>query len=716
MSDLYTGSINKMDQKKELKHKEQGLQKKESLEKEKNEASASQVEGTKNKEVNSPSVMDQINIMMPKQIGARTIIKKPSSKAHVIYSNKKLQALPKVGNWVLPTEDMLNESVTRYKSYFDRAELKYQQTKTDIEVFESTIAQFEKDLERIVALVPAGEASNSAVSQLMNVIVDLQAKKKQREEDLPNFEEARAKAKGEYDTLVEMVAKTAQVPEALDLLTEKSKTILDSNNQEEKKNFLKDFSDMKSYYEVFEMRYRISNFGQVTSYIAALKNALDNMAYTASQVAAEFVNEQALQEDYKVAAKDEAEIAEMEETLKAIQNKKALTAQYVQILEEKVNKKAAKKAQKGQDSLAGFSEEERKQIEDFKAEVSKMKGDSLNMFLSSYRMVLDECINLEVARQKELDKAQERIDKKQIALGVIQMCKTVPAEVEDILANKAKILEETTLEEKYSYIEKIIRLYDLKKFKGKDKDNPTPDEQTVRLIAYYLDTKTPQLSELAEDLSAQIFEINNEQMQYVKYDEKKILKILTNKKDMKAMAETIMRLRTYNTDYNNMEKAIKALYDRAEDIVNLEAGFTQQQSAALGLAIVEMRNKYKLQYYENERSLEQALPKSITGVHRRRLAQYLNYLSETQYFITQCDELNGMFNQTEQSLDTASENVDGGAGFVDKISKVDDAVNGAHELAKIFDWGNRVNNNKMVDVINKLNNMAIRKSVALQLI
>ena len=711
MSDLYTGPIQKNSHKEEQKKVQENLQRSKSFDEGLLNRQVIHMEQSNKKAGNGRSIDDQINALMPKQINGQMELKKAEDKLVGVPSDKKIQALPENKAVILPAEIMLDEKITSKKETLDNVTAECQQLRTNIEVLETTITNLEKDLERVIKEIPEGKATNEGLGGLMNTIAELQAQKHKYEINLPNLELQQSCAQKEYEIIKATVNKTVKVPEILEQLTEKSKTILESENEEEKKNFLDKFSEMNSYFNFFILYYRKSSHKEVISYTNAVKNTLQKLSATVGKVASQLVNKQALEKQYNDVTGKEANVNEIQNDLAQIRDKKALIHQYVMILEAKVNKKTAKKTKNGEDPLAGFSQEDRSTIEAFKKKVSKMKGDSASLYLESYKMVFDNCKKLEGITEEKVTEAEKQLAQEQINIGVIQMCKTLPDEVENLLNNKETILQSTTLEEKYLYIEKILRMYDFQSFKMKDKNNPTYDERMIAYIGDYLESKKPELSKVAEKLSAQIFEANNTQLKTIKYDGKKIQKNLNNKKDIKGMANTIVKLRTYNTGIK-VHNDIKGYYDKANAIVRHETDFTEQQNLELGLAVANIRNKYKLEYYEKEKKLEEILPKNITGVHRKRLIQYITYLSETQYLISECDALSHFLNTNDAACLRLSEKMNENDRLAVIVDKVSNDVEAALALSKILGWGTRKYDNEISKYLDAMNIAAIDKAFA----
>lgn len=222
--------------------------------------------------------------------------------------------------------------------------------------------------------------------------------------------------------------------------------------------------------------------------------------------------------------------------------------------------------------------------------------------------------------------------------AIIEMSKSLPALVNELLDNRQVTLESNNITEKISYLVKIKKLNDFFGYANVNKLDVTDEERLFSQYTGFIAHHKRGLEDTAREITAQIYNLLNQDKEGFEVDPVKLAAKLRNKSDIKGIVNTMIDFLIYNSEDNKLDPLLAIAIDAFEEVREGNM-FSDEEQIEFRATLANKRMECLMAYKDNCKNVLKYMPTDMSQDEKDKMANYIAYLSKSTVALDAIDKL-----------------------------------------------------------------------------
>ncbi len=433
-----------------------------------------------------------------------------------------------------------------------------------------------------------------------------------------------------------------KLPETLENLWVKKNTILKSEDNKEKENFLEELSKVSQCLKDLE---RISNYGfkkdrGIYAIVPKIDKKLVDISDIAAQVAGQLIDFKQLEKGHNdLLTTDIDSLNKIGE----IEFEFDLVDQEIEMKKAFINALNLKMGQPVKYPNVAITQEAKQEVKAIVKRTDKkfLKG-TLQSYVDANIQIISDLLQ---HKEKTVDKEKKLktvIKAHAESIDIIKQGKNIHKWVKNIVDNQQNVLKSNDLKDKYQFIANVMKMDKFLHFTPLDPSNMTSDEKLFLSLVEFVRIHKRQLEDTAREVSVQIFYLLNPNYQEPKLNFEILNHKLDQREDEIALLDTDVKYKMYNPLEHIEDTRLKEAAKKRCKISDAKNGLTAKQRFNFRVKISEEKTDCILAYEKLYKKVKDQLTemlKDVSADEKEDLATFFAFLSEPAQKIIALDKI-----------------------------------------------------------------------------
>ncbi len=433
-----------------------------------------------------------------------------------------------------------------------------------------------------------------------------------------------------------------KLPETLENLWVKKNTVLKSEDNKEKENFLEELSKVSQCLKDLE---RISNYGfkkdrGIYAIVPKIDKKLVDISDIAAQVAGQLIDFEQLEKGHNdLLTTDIDSLNKIGE----IEFEFNLVDQEIEMKKAFINALNLKMGQPVKYPNVAITQEAKQEVKAIVKRTDKkfLKG-TLQSYVDANIQIISDLLQ---HKEKTVDKEKKLktvIKAHAESIDIIKQGKNIHKWVKNIVDNQENVLKSNDLKDKYQFIADVMKMDKFLHFTPLDPSNMTSDEKLFLSLVEFVRIHKRQLEDTAREVSVQIFYLLNPNYQEPKLNFEILNHKLDQREDEIALLDTDVKYKMYNPLEHIEDTRLKEASKKRCKISDAKNGLTARQRFNFRVKISEEKTDCILAYEKLYKKVKDQLTEMLTDVsadEKEDLATFFAFLSEPAQKIIALDKI-----------------------------------------------------------------------------